>query len=77
MGMYDTVVFMCPNCHGMVEEQTKAGECTLKAYSLNNAPFPVIADIIEESNRGRLYCSNCSSRLSVNAQVYTSVTVEG
>ncbi len=46
MGCYDTVRFPCPyGCGQFVEAQSKAGDCHLRVYSLEDAPPIIVADI--------------------------------
>lgn len=39
MGMFDTVHFRCKGCNTPLEFQTKAGECLLSDFSIENAPL--------------------------------------
>lgn len=52
MGMYDSVRVVCPNCESSLEFQSKAGECRLKEYELDNVPPSIAGDLIGES----VYC---------------------
>lgn len=45
MGMFDSVMFDCPNCGREIEAQSKSGECTLARYSPDDVPLDVAADI--------------------------------
>lgn len=51
MGMYDTVDFCCPNCGRSVQEQSKAGDCTLSTYPEHRIPQDIAEDLM-----GRLVC---------------------
>ena len=55
MGMYDKVWVACPKCGKNIEEQSKAGECLLIDYTINNAPLEILVDI----DGGELYCEPC------------------
>lgn len=46
MGMFDRVMVDCPNCGERVEFQSKAGECVLADFGVNDAPVPVLMDIM-------------------------------
>lgn len=56
MGMYDSVIFSCPNCGNKIEFQSKAGVCELEHYSPDRIPCKVAADILHDVE----YCSKCS-----------------
>jgi hypothetical protein len=69
MGMFDYVIMRCPKCNAKIEEQSKAGPCDLKTFTIpGNAPLSVLADMVEDSNRGSLYCRSCSTRLELVVQ---------
>lgn len=63
MGMFDTVYFECPKCKTNTEEQSKSGDCMLDTYSLETAPFTVVADIL-----GPVWCENCQTRLIIEME---------
>ena len=44
MGMYDTIIFNCPNCGTEIEVQSKSGECILGVYESTDVPIPVAQD---------------------------------
>ncbi len=64
MGMFDRVWAKC-QCGTNVEFQTKAGECSLHDYSIDNAPDKIKADIIGEAES----CSNCGKILTIAGTV--------
>lgn len=41
MGMYDRVVYWCPNCGNGIEAQSKGGPCDFNLYSPNAVPADV------------------------------------
>ncbi len=57
MGMFDSVYVDCPNCGGSVEMQTKAGECYLERYTLDDAPAALLIDILNDP----AWCRHCKS----------------
>jgi len=63
MGMFDTVIFHCPECNGLIEEQSKAGPCTLKNYS-SDAVAPEIARYMKGET---VYCTTCHKRFKVKS----------
>lgn len=38
MGVYDTIIFKCPNCGEENGSQSKSGECVLKFYDYKSVP---------------------------------------
>ena len=54
MGMFDSVFIPCPKCEKSMEIQSKAGNCSLSVYSLENAPLKILMDIEGEY----IFCSN-------------------
>ena len=46
MGMFDRVYVDCPNCNRDVEFQSKAGDCYMLHFNLDDAPVKVLMDII-------------------------------
>lgn len=67
MGMFDTVVFTCPRCDSVLEEQSKAGECVLSRHNNDQVP-PEIAKDIEGTD---VYCDEdgggCGSTFKIVA----------
>lgn len=55
MGLFDSVWIACPGCGTAIEFQSKAGECTLTYYSMDDAPLKILADIDGDSE----YCPKC------------------
>jgi hypothetical protein len=49
MGMFDSVLVDCPQCHSTIEFQSKAGECILATFSHFTAPFAILADLQNQS----------------------------
>lgn len=45
MGVYDSVVLVCPDCGEHHRVQTKAGKCRLETYTIDDAPFDVLAGV--------------------------------
>ena len=57
MGMFDRVWVECPKCGKGVEFQSKAGDCVLADYTLDNVPIIVGLDLIHEKEK----CENCGA----------------
>ena len=49
MGMFDSVLVKYPDCGEIVEFQSKAGDCSLKQYSIKNMPLDIACDLDGES----------------------------
>jgi len=65
MGCFDTLNFTCPACGKPTSEQSKAGNCSLDNFTLDNAPLTVIADINDDGKNGSLYCEHCNTQLEL------------
>jgi hypothetical protein len=61
MGLYDTVLVMCPECGESSELQSKGGACKLETYGLYEAPDDVLLDI---NRHGPVNCS-CGVKFTV------------
>jgi hypothetical protein len=45
MGMYDSVVAHCPCCGKVLEFQSKAGDCLLRGFHLDEVPRQIAFDL--------------------------------
>ncbi len=62
MGMYDTVLVPCPNCHQKYPAQSKSGPCYLDTFQIDNVPD----DVAEDVNRHAPFtCAKCGEVFSV------------
>lgn len=59
MGMFDSVMVECPKCTCEIEFQSKAGECTLRAYKEDNIPNAIAVDIEGHVQE----CFKCGTKL--------------
>lgn len=57
MGMFNEVMFDCPECGSHFIEQTKSGSCELKTFHQVNVPVEEISGLIDRE--GKVYCSEC------------------
>jgi hypothetical protein len=57
MGMFDSVRTSCPKCNSPLEYQSKAGECLLNDYHLDNVPLNIAVSIDGDIE----YCVECDS----------------
>lgn len=51
MGMFDSLMVPCPKCGAMVEFQSKAGECILAEYTIEDCPIVILADLMGEKEK--------------------------
>ena len=58
--MFDEISIKCPQCNKYFIEQSKAGECTLRGYSLHNLPIAIAQDLLVND----IYCPNCGTKIS-------------
>jgi len=68
MGCFDTLYFICPACNKITTCQSKADECLLREFSINEAPLTIILDVENDSKRGNLYCDYCEEQLELKVQ---------
>ena len=62
MGMFDSVYVKCTGCGYNVEFQSKAGNCALQEFSLEDAPADIQRSLI-----GRLEkCDHCGAVISIH-----------
>jgi len=72
MGMFDTIRIKCPKCGNYIEEQSKAGDCLLNTYDLEEAPVALIQDV-----SGIEYeCNSCKCKLIVLSEIKVDVKVK-
>lgn len=48
MGMFDSVLTPCPKCSVNMEFQSKAWNCDMDVYTIENAPAAILWDIIND-----------------------------
>ena len=66
MGMYDSVLFHCPNCNEIVEVQSKAGDCVLSSIPGSRVPQEIALSLLEDSG---VYCESCDAHLTIQKKV--------
>lgn len=75
MGMFDTVHFNCPSCGQKLSEQSKAGGCDLRDYTMDSVPVS-----IAESLNGHVeICSGCGAMIRLRTpceSYFTTMYVE-
>lgn len=62
MGMFDRVYIACPKCGAMVEYQSKAGDCMLNSYGINDVPPRIAGDIIGDKQE----CDQCGAKIRID-----------
>lgn len=55
MGVYDCIIFNCPNCDNELVAQSKSGMCTLEEHDYKNVPVTVSID----ANRHAPFLCEC------------------
>ena len=55
MGCFDEVTIRCPECGHHTLEQSKAGDCSMLVYCLEDAPAEIKVDL----NGERIECEKC------------------
>ena len=70
MGVFNSVIIVCPWCGREYEAQSKAGTCELSEKLLQQAD-PV--DQVEVARQGPYICGDCAREVTVVAQVVVSV----
>lgn len=71
MGMFDTYTVKC-FCGQSVEFQSKAGDCMMRDYSIDNPPPPIVAgDLINQSAT----CHACDRTITIRGciVIYPSI----
>ena len=61
MGMFDSVMVPCPTCGNKVEFQTKAGDCLMNTFGLDDAPGNILRDIVNDPE----YCAGCGNWMAL------------
>lgn len=77
MGMFDSVIVNCPYCNKKTELQSKAGDCNLEAFALNDMPLIIGAHLA--SGGGYRECNHCEKEIRVVANgrpIFTAETIE-
>jgi hypothetical protein len=65
MGMYDTVLVRCPQCGTPAGFQSKSGSCSLKTYTLDEAPDDVLSDV---NRHAPAHCEKCGALFGVEIE---------
>lgn len=61
MGMFDSVMVICPRCKSLVEFQSKAGKCDMETYSVHEVPPEIALDIDGNSES----CKGCGTHVVI------------
>jgi hypothetical protein len=61
MGVFDTIIFTCPNCQRKITKQTKAGSCKLEDYKQDVVPVDIAVAIKGE----KVHCNGCNSDFTI------------
>lgn len=75
MGMFDRIMFDCPNCGKEIEAQSKSGNCSLASYDIHHVP----EDVAEDRNRHAPFRCECGKSWTLQPterKIVTLVPVE-
>lgn len=61
MGCFDSVVVVCPECETEIQFQSKAGECSMLNYSIDEVPVEIALDLHKKTVR----CDKCFTALTL------------
>jgi DNA-directed RNA polymerase subunit RPC12/RpoP len=70
MGCFDEVYIRCPHCDDGFHWQSKAHDCLLSNYSLDNAPLAILGDLLDSE----IWCEHCGKRIFFNVKTKLVVT---
>lgn len=65
MGMFDSIIFFCPDCNTEIEEQSKSGDCLLKNYHHKSVPANIAMDIVDNT----VICPSCKKRFIISGKI--------
>lgn len=68
--MFDSVMFVCPDCGHIIEEQSKAGPCLLDVHSTQSVPLMIATSILNTD----VYCEECHQNFIIASQDITPDT---
>ena len=69
MGMFDELVVHCPLCGEIITFQSKAGECILATYDIQDIPPRIAGDLDGKYE----HCENCESKVSLGTHTIMTV----
>jgi transcription elongation factor Elf1 len=67
MGMFDSIIFDCPECGEHMEAQSKGGACFLDCYGLYDVPADVASGV---NNNAPFICEHCGSAWQFDTNNY-------
>lgn len=71
MGLFDSVLAVCPNCGKHVEFQTKVGLCDLKRYATRSVPLEIATSL-----HGAAATCQCGTQIQVRHNLPPRVVME-
>lgn len=69
MGMFDELHVDCPHCGEDVEFQSKAGDCQLHRYAVQDVPPEIAGDL----NGAAEICDACGKEVTLTVQFMIAV----
>lgn len=61
----DILYLECPHCKSFVPVKTYSGDNNGTEFSVDEAPLKIIAEVNEESRKGRIQCMSCGMHLAL------------
>ncbi len=68
--MFDYIYYNCPHCNKRIEDQSKAGDCNLNQYDLENAPPEVLRSVTGDHT-----CPACDEVFTIESTIKTSYRI--
>ena len=75
MGMFDTVKGICPHCGADVKLQSKAGDCLLRLYPIEDVPLAIADDLRLNASEYNTVCKNCDGDFAFQIEDFVPKTV--
>jgi len=74
MGVYDSIIFYCPECGECLEAQSKSGSCNMQTYNISKVPV----NVAEDANRHAPFECSCGKKwiLGEKKQEFVKLSVE-
>lgn len=61
----DTLMLECVHCKSFIPVTTYDGPCNEEKFSVDEAPLKIIAEVNEESRKGRIQCDSCGMHIAL------------
>lgn len=61
MGLYDEITVRCPHCDTIVTLQSKAGECRMRSFCIEDVPVMIMGDLVNKDH----WCEYCEKKFKI------------